>query len=157
MEIPELILEILSFPSSSAGKSREGKKSRAQVLAFMLLVSGTLWLLLEVHTIRRLTSPVTFVALSLLACIAGAVLLVVLLFRLKLVGPFRPADFLLVILTLSLNLVCATSYLNRKTDYRKTDYKLMPPSEKSEATTESINQIIPGANLVCFHQTVKSL
>jgi hypothetical protein len=47
-----------------------------------------------------------------------AVLLVLVLFMIRVLDSVTPTDFVLIVLAVSLNLVCATSYLNTNSDYK---------------------------------------
>ncbi|MDX5436771.1 MAG: hypothetical protein LPK03_06220, partial [Pontibacter sp.] len=85
MEIVELLAElVLLFTSSGKGKAKE---SLPRVFAVLLMVSGLVWLLLELPMLLRLSTPFLFTGLAAVVSLAAAILLVVVLFLIKLLAP----------------------------------------------------------------------
>lgn len=123
MDIIELLAElVLLFTSSGKGKAKE---SLSKVLAVLLMVSGLVWLLLELPILLRLVNPFLFVGLAAVVSLAAAILLVVALFLIRCLAPVTRTGFVLLVLAFTLNFVSAASLLNRKSNF-----KLMAPLER---------------------------
>ncbi|MBX0331740.1 hypothetical protein K3G39_00665 [Pontibacter sp. HSC-14F20] len=118
MGILDLFSELPIFISSVDDRDRKKKKSIVRTLSVLLFIVGLIWLIGELHIIRELADPFLFISLSVVASLIIAVLLVFVFFMLRVLDSVTPTDFVLIVLAVSLNLVCATSYLNWKSDYK---------------------------------------
>ncbi|WP_162056167.1 hypothetical protein [Pontibacter pamirensis] len=118
MGILDLLSELPIFLSSVDDRDRKKKKSVVKTLSFLLFTVGIIWLIRELQIIKELENPFLFISLSGVACLIIAVLLVLLLFKIRVLNSITPTDFVLIVLAFSLNLVCVTGYLNRKSDYK---------------------------------------
>lgn len=118
MGILDLLSELPIFFSSIDDRDRKKKKSVLKTLSFLLFIVGVIWLIRELQIIKELENPFLFINLSGVASLVIAVLLVLVLFIIRVLNSITPTDFVLIVLAVSINLVCATSYLNRKSDYK---------------------------------------
>ncbi len=118
MGILDLLSELPIFLSSFDDRARKKKKSILKTFSVLLCIVGAFWLIIELQTIKELVNPLLFLILSGMVSLVIALLLVLVLYIIRVLNSITPTDFVLIVLALSLNLVCITSYLNRKSDYK---------------------------------------
>jgi hypothetical protein len=109
------LTELLIFPSGVDERVKR-KRSIFKTLSIILLITSVIWLVYELPFIQSLTKPYMFI--SIFVSLGISIILIFALFIIRVFKSIMPTDFLLIILSVSLNLVCATSYLNRQTNYK---------------------------------------
>ncbi|WP_460923012.1 hypothetical protein [Pontibacter brevis] len=131
MGLLDLLSELPILLSSDGDeRNRKKKKSVLKIFSTILSTVGAIWLIRELPNINDLVNPFMFISLSGLASLTVAVLFILVLFMIRLLNSITPTDFVLIVLAVSINLFCAISYMNRKSDY-----KLMKTSS-AEVTEE---------------------
>ncbi|RNI30204.1 hypothetical protein EFA69_11945 [Rufibacter immobilis] len=88
------------------------------IISIMLLLSGVVWLVREVPFIQALSRPNLFVGVAATVGLLLAGVIIFLLFRLQIVYSITRTLLFLLVVSLSLQLFCLTSFLNRNTGYQ---------------------------------------
>ncbi|MFC6998799.1 hypothetical protein [Rufibacter roseus] len=131
MGLLDLLSELPIFLSSvSDERNRKKKNSLIRTFSILLFIVGTIWLVRELPIIKDLVNPVMFISLSGLASLVLAILLIIGLFNLGLLNSISPTDFALIVLAVSLNLFCITSYFNKESGYKLMKISSANVSEK---------------------------
>jgi glucan phosphoethanolaminetransferase (alkaline phosphatase superfamily) len=123
MEFLSLLLDILTFPSSSDNGKQTRKQSGARIFIILSIVIGVCWFVFELQVIKDFERPYVFIGLLAIASMVVSILLMFVFFTIGIWIPVSTNDFFLILLCFTLNFASITSFVNRKNGYLLMGFK----------------------------------
>lgn len=107
------VLTALADLSMIGNNDSKEKRPKIYILFFLLIIPAVLWFVIELKSIRVLTSPILFTVVFVGAGILCSVGIIILIYRLGLIERLTMKDVLTIVFPVTLLTVSLASLINR--------------------------------------------